>query len=132
MDARATCSWALEQPEVLEARNATVLCTKLREFLAVNVFSSTVNLTKRNEGSGECDLAVDEFIILRICENGFHFTVGFQGFGTLVFPSKQIADVVVGPSSPAGVSSGDVMLQGLLVATEREVAIPLFSAHVRH
>ena len=42
IDARLMCSWALEQPEVLEARDAKSLCSKLREFMKLNVFSSEV------------------------------------------------------------------------------------------
>ena len=40
IEERALCSWALEQPAVLETRDAGALCAKLREFMALNVFSS--------------------------------------------------------------------------------------------
>ena len=40
IDHRATCSWAMEQTDVLEARDATALCARLCEFIALNVFES--------------------------------------------------------------------------------------------
>ena len=37
---RALCSWALDQRDVLEARDARSLCAHLLKFMRLNVFSS--------------------------------------------------------------------------------------------
>jgi hypothetical protein len=42
VELRALCSWALEQPAVLEGSDNKALTSKLREFLSLNVFTSEV------------------------------------------------------------------------------------------